>query len=65
MHAITLDNFNTPDSIEWRHRRYVVKRNGWPRGNGDLFLIWDRFDQVVAEVPSLQSARRWIDAERI
>jgi hypothetical protein len=62
MHAHVLDDFGRPDSVEWRHRRYTVSGNSRPTGPADRYFIWDRRDQLVGEVPSLQAARRWIDA---
>ena len=64
MHTNILDTFGRPDSVEWRHRQHTIRANSHPIGRDDRFLVWDRADQLVAEVPSLQSARRWIDGEQ-
>jgi hypothetical protein len=61
MHTNILDTFGTADSVEWRHRRHTIRANTHPTGAGDRFMVWNSADQLVAEAPSLRSARRWID----
>jgi hypothetical protein len=61
MHSHVLDTFGRADSMEWRHRRHTIQANSHPTGQTDRYLVWDHADQLVAEVPSLQAARRWIN----
>lgn len=65
MHPQLIDTFGTPDSMEWRHRRHVIRANGHPAGNGDRFLVWNRADVLVAECPSLRDAGHWIDSQTV
>ena len=65
MHPQLIDTFGTPDSMEWRHRRHVVRANGHPTGDGDRYLVWDRADELVAECPSLRAAGHWIDSQTV
>jgi hypothetical protein len=61
MHSTVLDYFNTPDSIEWRHRSHFVRRNGNPTGPADAYLVWDRNGSLIGETPSLRKAKQVID----
>lgn len=65
MHPQLIDTFGTHDSMEWRHRRHVVRANGHPTGDGDRYLVWDRADELVAECPSLRAAGHWIDSQTV
>ena len=73
MHKVFLDNTNTVDSIEWRHRGYTVQRNPRPIATQASFnevsvsnyLIWRPYeDTSFAEAQTLDDARMAIEGDR-
>lgn len=64
MHKILLDTLGTPDSKEWYCHGCTIRLNGYTCNQSEKYLVWDRDDQLIGQVPSLREAEQLIDEYR-
>ena len=73
MHRVIFDQLKTPDSCEWRHRGYVVRRNPTATGINlrnshfqaiNYFVYRPKASDVFAATETLDDARMAIEGDR-